>query len=86
MKTVLAVLFLLCAGSVVASQLTQQQIFEYNECFPVLRELREIKHFRDQNMESGGKKSLVEIERDLQSKATQMGCDGWRNEFNSRNP
>lgn len=86
MKTGIALLLLLGAGSAVAGQLTQQQIMEYNECFPVLKELKWIKSMRDQNMETGGKKSLAEIEKDWQVKASQLGCYGWQNEFNMRNP
>jgi len=86
MKKGMVLLLLLCSASVVAGQWTQEQINEYNACFPILRELKWIKSMRDQSMETSGKKNLAEIERDWQNKSSQLGCHAWQGEFDRRNP
>ncbi len=79
-------LLLLCSFPSFAGEWTQQQINEYNACFPVLKELKWIKAMRDQNMETNGQKSLAEIERDWQNRSRQLGCYAWQSEYDRRNP
>lgn len=85
MKKVM-LLLLLCSGSVFAGGMTQDQVMSYNECFPILKELKWIKAMRDQNMDTGGKKSLAEVEKDWQDRARHLGCGSYQNEFDRRNP
>jgi hypothetical protein len=85
MKTGVVLLLLLSSVSAIAGQMTQQQILAYNECFPILKELKWIKAMRDQNMETGGKKSLAEVEKDWQDRAIHLGCNSYQNEFDRRN-
>lgn len=86
MKKGMFLLLLLCSAPAFSGQWTQQQINEYNACFPILRELKWIKAMRDQNMEAGGGKSLAEIERDWQSKSRHLGCYAYQAEFERQNP
>lgn len=86
MKKGMVLLLLLCSMSVFAGDWTQQQLNEYNTCFPILKELRWIKAMRDQNMETAGPKTLAEIEKDWKDKSRHHGCYAWDGEFNRRNP
>lgn len=86
MKTGMVLLLLLCSMSAVAGQMTQDQVLAYNECFPVLKELKWIKAMRAQNMETGGPKSLAEIEKDWQDRARYLSCNSYQSEFDRRNP
>ncbi len=86
MKKGIIFLLLFCSVSAVAGEWTQQQLNEYNICFPILKELKWIKAMRNQNMETGGPKSLAEVEKDWQDKSRSHGCYAWSNEFDRRNP
>lgn len=86
MKTGVGLLLMLVSVSAVAAEWTQQQINEYNVCFPILKELKWIKAMRAQNMETAGPKILADIERDWKDKSSYHGCYAWDGEFNRRNP
>lgn len=86
MKMGIVLLLLLCSFPAVAGQWTQEQINEYNACFPILKELKWIKNMRDQNMETGGNKSLAETEKDWKNKSSRLGCYAWQGEYDRRNP
>lgn len=86
MKTGMVLLLLVCSMPAFSAEWTQQQINEYNVCFPILKELKWIKAMRDQNMETAGLKTLADIEKDWKNKSSHLGCYAWDGEFNRRNP
>jgi len=43
-------------------------------CKAIIKELKDIKSLRDQNVETGGPKSLIEIERDWKAKYYANSC------------
>lgn len=86
MKKGIVLFLLLSSVSSIAGDWTQQQVNEYNTCFPILRELKGIKELRDRNFETNGPKTLAEVERDWKSKSSQFGCYAWQGEFDRRNP
>lgn len=86
MKILLFLVFLMFSVSAISAEWTQQQVNEYNVCSPILKELKWLKAMRAQNMETGGGKSLAEIEKDWQSKSSHFGCYVWQNEYDRRNP
>lgn len=53
-------------------------------CFRIMQELKEIKFLRDQQMDTGGPKSLLEIEREWQGKYQANGCSIWASQFEGR--
>jgi clan AA aspartic protease (TIGR02281 family) len=69
---------------VVVSQQQQQQYSQplnRNICFKIMQELKEIRVLRDNQMDTGDSKSLLDIERDWQDKYRSYGCSVWQSQF-----
>lgn len=88
MKALSAAVLFFCLSSVALAErveLSPEQMQANRQaCFRIMQELKEIKFLRDQQMDTGGPKNLLEIEREWQGKYQSNGCSIWRSQFDGR--